>query len=283
MGSSGPTNPVKLLIGICGVLSGILIFPGDIAFIANVTNFTLFITFIVINAAVIVLSITRHPTPRGHFVFPAQSADYRWFHFGIVFCIFLLAVQDLAVSTLGAHWSWRCTYRSLQDIMLREVPERCKNKVISKLPNMYTLGLRQYFVFEMSGHLPWQKNPERTYWQFVIGLGFILRALDRDRHSSSGSYRRCTRTLVDTVYSDPAIRSLFLILPTILLFLSILGAYPGGDFWAYSVILAYLAGLFILVSTVTALVFFGAAHHYRVSRARSPSDKKNDGSLTFAI
>jgi amino acid transporter len=33
----------------------VLIFTGDIAFIANVTNFTLFITFIVINASVIAL------------------------------------------------------------------------------------------------------------------------------------------------------------------------------------------------------------------------------------
>lgn len=38
------------------ILSMIFIFAGDIEFAANVTNFTLFVTFIVINAALITLS-----------------------------------------------------------------------------------------------------------------------------------------------------------------------------------------------------------------------------------
>jgi len=90
-----------IAIGICGVLSGILIFAGDIAFIANVTNFTLFITFIVINAAVIVLRY-RSPSILRPFRIPCSIGRLPLVPVaGIVFCIFLLAVQDLAVLTLG--------------------------------------------------------------------------------------------------------------------------------------------------------------------------------------
>jgi len=90
-----------IAIIICGVLSGMLIFAGDIAFIANVTNFTLFITFIVINAAVIVLRYHSPHTPRP-FRIPCSIGRLPLVPVaGIVFCIFLLAVQDLAVLTLG--------------------------------------------------------------------------------------------------------------------------------------------------------------------------------------
>jgi hypothetical protein len=101
----------------------------------------------------------------------------------------------------------------------------------------------------------------RTYiWQFVIGLGFLSGLWTAIGIDPQAVIVGVLGNLVDTVYSDPAIRFLFLILPTILLFLSILGAYTRGRLLGLiSVILAYLAGLFILVSTVTALVFFGVA------------------------
>jgi hypothetical protein len=101
----------------------------------------------------------------------------------------------------------------------------------------------------------------RTYiLQFVIGLGFLSglwTAIGIDPQTVIVSV---LGNIVDTVYSDPAIRSLFLLLPTILLLLSILGAYRRGRLpGLISVILAYFGGLFILVSIVTALVFLGVA------------------------
>ena len=91
-----------IAIIICGVLSGMLLFAGDITFIANVTNFTLFITFIAINAAVIALRYHSPQTPRA-FRIPYSIGRLPMIPVaGIVFCIFLLAVQDLAVLTLGA-------------------------------------------------------------------------------------------------------------------------------------------------------------------------------------
>ena len=98
-------HPVRrtpwIAIGICGVLSGLLVFAGDIAFIANVTNFTLFVTFIVINASVIVLRYHSPHTPRS-FRIPCSIGRLPLVPVaGIVFCIFLLSVQDPAVLTLG--------------------------------------------------------------------------------------------------------------------------------------------------------------------------------------
>jgi len=90
-----------IAILVSGVLSCILIFAGDITFIANVTNFTLFVTFIVINAAVIVLRYHSPDTSRP-FRIPFSIGRLPLVPLaGIIFCLFLLAVQDLAVLTLG--------------------------------------------------------------------------------------------------------------------------------------------------------------------------------------
>jgi hypothetical protein len=101
----------------------------------------------------------------------------------------------------------------------------------------------------------------RTYiWQFVIGLGFFSGLWTAIGIDPQAVIADVLGNAVDAVYSDPAIRSLFLVLPTILLLLSIIGAYKKGRlFGLLSVIIAYLAGLLILVSTVIALVLLGVA------------------------
>lgn len=101
----------------------------------------------------------------------------------------------------------------------------------------------------------------RTYiWQFVIGLGFLSGLWTAIGIDPQAVILDVLGNVVDTVYSDPAIRSLFLILPMILLLTSVLGAYTRGKFLGLiSVIVAYLAGLLFLVSTMTALVFLGIA------------------------
>ena len=98
-------HPVRrtpwIAVGICGILSGLLLFAGDIAFIANVTNFTLFITFIVINTSVIVLRFRSPCTPRP-FRIPGSIGRVPLVPVaGIIFCIFLLSFQDLTVLALG--------------------------------------------------------------------------------------------------------------------------------------------------------------------------------------
>lgn len=97
----------------------------------------------------------------------------------------------------------------------------------------------------------------RTYiWQFVIGLGFLSGLWTAIGIDPQAVILDILGNAVDMVYSDPFIRSLFLLLPTILLIISIFNAYTKGRFLGLiSVIVAYLAGLSILVSTMTALVF----------------------------
>jgi len=88
-------------IGVCGILSVGLIFLGDIAFVANVTNFTLFVTFIVINAAVIAL---RYHTPDAARAFKIPGSFGRLPLppvAGILFCMLLLAAQEWQVLLLG--------------------------------------------------------------------------------------------------------------------------------------------------------------------------------------
>jgi hypothetical protein len=101
----------------------------------------------------------------------------------------------------------------------------------------------------------------RTYiWQFVIGLGFLSGLWTAIGIDPQEMILNILGNAAGSVYSDPAIRSLLLILPTILFILSILGAYKKGKVLGLiSVIVAYFAGLSILISTFTALVFLGIA------------------------
>jgi len=101
----------------------------------------------------------------------------------------------------------------------------------------------------------------RTYiWQFVLGLGFFSGLWTAIGIDPQAVIADVLGNAVDAVYSDPAIRCLFLILPTLLLLVSIIGAYKKGRlFGLISVIIAYLAGLLFLVSTVIALILLGVA------------------------
>jgi APA family basic amino acid/polyamine antiporter len=95
------TRTPWIAIAFCGVLSIALLFAGDIAFIANVTNFTLFVTFIMINAVVIFLRYHSPESPRP-FRIPLSIGKLPLIPLaGLVFCIFLLSRQELPVLGLG--------------------------------------------------------------------------------------------------------------------------------------------------------------------------------------
>jgi hypothetical protein len=97
----------------------------------------------------------------------------------------------------------------------------------------------------------------RTYiWQFVIGLGFLSGLWTAIGINPQEIILNILGTVTESVYSDPAIRFLFIILPTILLIVSIIGAYKKGKaLGLISVLVAYFAGLFFLISTTTSVVF----------------------------
>ena len=97
----------------------------------------------------------------------------------------------------------------------------------------------------------------RTYiWQFVIGLGFLSGLWTAIGINPQEVILNILGNATESVYPEPAIRFLFFILPTILLVLSVITAYKKGKVLGLiSVIVAYIAGLLILVSTMTAFVF----------------------------
>lgn len=88
-------------IAISGILSIAFLFAGDIAFVANATNFTLFVTFIAINAAVVVLRI-RSPGMQRPFRIPFAIRGVPVVPVaGIILCIFLISRQDAEVLIFG--------------------------------------------------------------------------------------------------------------------------------------------------------------------------------------
>ncbi|MCZ7358291.1 MAG: amino acid permease [Candidatus Methanoperedens sp.] len=83
------------------ILSLLFIFAGDIAFVANVDNFTLFVTFFVINAAMIVLRY-KEPDLRRPFMVPLSIGKFPVLPlFGILFCIFMISQLELKVLLTG--------------------------------------------------------------------------------------------------------------------------------------------------------------------------------------
>ncbi len=77
------------------------IFAGDIAFVANVDNFTLFVTFFVINAALILLRY-KEPEMNRPFRLPLSAGRLPVLPvLGILFCVFMLAQLELKVILTG--------------------------------------------------------------------------------------------------------------------------------------------------------------------------------------
>ena len=104
------------------------------------------------------------------------------------------------------------------------------------------------------------KKSQTYIWQFVLGLGFLSGLWISVGIDPQAVFLNTLGNVVYTFYSDPTVRSIFLILPTILIIISILSAYKKGRFLGLiSVSMAYIAGLVILVSTKTALVFLTVA------------------------
>jgi len=99
------------------------------------------------------------------------------------------------------------------------------------------------------------KRSKAYIWQFVLGLGFLSGFWTAIGIDPGAVILNVLGDMIGTLYSDPVVRSLFLILPTALLVVSIISAYRKGKVLGLiSVIMAYSAGLFIIVSTGTSLL-----------------------------
>jgi len=92
-----PWVAILLSMGLC--MAFVLL--GDIAFVANVNNFTVFVTFAVINAALIVLRY-RKPDVSRPFQVPLSLGRLPMLPvLGIIFNIFMLLQLSLQILTIG--------------------------------------------------------------------------------------------------------------------------------------------------------------------------------------
>jgi APA family basic amino acid/polyamine antiporter len=94
-------TPYMAILGVSAA-SLLFLFLGDIGFVANVSNFTLFVTFVVVNGSVIVLRLKRPGTDRP-FTIPGAIAGVPVFPvLGILSCAFLFIQLTPEVVALGA-------------------------------------------------------------------------------------------------------------------------------------------------------------------------------------
>ena len=90
-----------IAIMITALLSLLFIFAGNIAFVANVANFTLFVTFFVINASMIVLRY-KEPDVKRPFRVPFTIGRFPLLAFlGILFSVFMLWQLEAKVILVG--------------------------------------------------------------------------------------------------------------------------------------------------------------------------------------
>ena len=104
------------------------------------------------------------------------------------------------------------------------------------------------------------KRGKNYVWQFTIGLGFLSGLWTAIGIDPGQVILNLIGTVSNEILQNPAVRQAFIILPTILLILSVWGAYRKGKVLGLaSVLIAYLAGLSVLVALWTSIVLLLAA------------------------
>ena len=99
------------------ILSMLFVLAGDIAFLAKIANFTIFLIFIMVNAALILLRYKK-PEMTRHFRVPLTIGRLPLLPLaGIAFCIFMLSqleVPILALGTLLTAFGWVLSFVALK-------------------------------------------------------------------------------------------------------------------------------------------------------------------------
>ena len=94
----------------------------------------------------------------------------------------------------------------------------------------------------------------------MIGFGFLSGLWTAIGLDPEGVILNVLDKAVNTICPDPNVRTLFLLLPTLLLLVSIISAYQKGRVLGLAaVIVAYVAGLSILISVTSALILLALA------------------------
>ena len=100
-----------------------------------------------------------------------------------------------------------------------------------------------------------------TYlWQYVIGLGFLSGIWTAIGINPGAVILNVLGQATEAIWPDPLVQRLFLVIPVILFIISIVQAYrKGGILGLVAVIVAYVAGLSILVNLWTTILLLAAA------------------------
>jgi hypothetical protein len=105
-----------------------------------------------------------------------------------------------------------------------------------------------------------QKKSKLFIWESVIGLGFLSGIWTAAGINPQTIILGLVEKSTETVYPDPVISTLILVLPTIILIISIITAYRRGKIpGLFSVIIAYVSGLLVLSSTWPAILLLCCA------------------------
>ncbi len=104
------------------------------------------------------------------------------------------------------------------------------------------------------------RRNSRYIWQYTIGLGFLSGIWIAIGIDPQEVILNLVGTVTHAVIADPGLARIFIILPLVLLLASVWQAYRKGKMLGLaSVLIAYLAGLSILVALWTSLLLLGAA------------------------
>ncbi|HSA37908.1 MAG TPA: hypothetical protein P5013_03335 [Methanoregula sp.] len=107
---------------------------------------------------------------------------------------------------------------------------------------------------------PMAGRSRKYIWQFTIGLGFLSGLWTAIGNDPGDVVLNLLGKVTGDIYPDPAVRQATLILPTVLLLISVRGAYRRGKVPGLgSVLIGYMAGLALLVSLPASLVLLLAA------------------------
>ena len=124
---------------------------------------------------------------------------------------------------------------------------------------------------------------KKYIWQSVIGLGFLSGLWTTIGIDPEQIVIGALSGAADVLYPDPDLRYLFILLPTILLLVSIYGAYKKGKVLGLiSVIVAYCAGLLILQFDRVCALLLLVAHRVRVAGNEQETGKKTERALTVS-
>jgi hypothetical protein len=94
----------------------------------------------------------------------------------------------------------------------------------------------------------------------VIGLGFLSGLFTAIGIDPQQVVISIVGSAVESLYQDPEISALFIILPTILLLISLVAAYLKGRILGLvSVLVAYYAGILVFGAIVLALILLATA------------------------